>query len=81
MNRRSLIGGLLATLAAPAIIRTPGLLMPVRVVRPTMMTLADWVMVTREMDMNEAMDYWPTQHSIKTIEPDGTVVITNLANA
>ena len=29
MNRRSLIGGLLA-LAAPAVIRTPGLLMPVR---------------------------------------------------
>jgi hypothetical protein len=29
MNRRGLLGGLLATLAAPAIIRTPGLLMPV----------------------------------------------------
>ena len=29
MNRRALIGGLLA-LAAPAVIRTPGLLMPVR---------------------------------------------------
>lgn len=28
--RRSLIGGLLAGLAAPAIVRTPGLLMPVR---------------------------------------------------
>ena len=33
-SRRTLLGGLLATLAAPAIIRTPGLLMPVRVVRP-----------------------------------------------
>ena len=31
-SRRTLLGGLLATLAAPAIIRTPGLLMPVRVV-------------------------------------------------
>ena len=41
-SRRTLLGGLLATLAAPAIIRTPGLLMPVRVVRP-MFTLDDWV--------------------------------------
>ena len=40
-SRRSLLGGLLATLATPAIIRTPGLLMPVRVVRP-MFTLDDW---------------------------------------
>ena len=32
-SRRTLLGGMLATLAAPAIIRTPGLLMPVRVVR------------------------------------------------
>ena len=32
-SRRTLLGGLLATLAAPAIIRTPGLLMPVRMVR------------------------------------------------
>ncbi len=30
MNRRGLLGGMLAGLAAPAIIRTPGLLMPVR---------------------------------------------------
>lgn len=30
IRRRSLLGGLLAALAAPAIIRTPGLLMPVR---------------------------------------------------
>lgn len=33
MNRRSFLGGLTAILAAPAIIRTPGLLMPVRVPR------------------------------------------------
>ena len=32
-SRRTLLGGLLATLAAPAIIRTPGLLMRVRMVR------------------------------------------------
>ena len=31
MNRRTLFGGLLGILAAPAVIRTPGLLMPVRV--------------------------------------------------
>lgn len=31
MNRRGFLGGLLTTLAAPAIVRTPGLLMPVRV--------------------------------------------------
>jgi hypothetical protein len=30
MNRRGFLGGLLVSLAAPAIIRTPGLLMPVR---------------------------------------------------
>lgn len=30
LSRRSLFGGLLASLAAPAIIRTPGLLMPVK---------------------------------------------------
>lgn len=30
MNRRGFLGGLLTALAAPAIIRTPGLLMPVR---------------------------------------------------
>ena len=35
-SRRTLLGGLIATLAAPAIIRTPGLLMPVRVVRPVL---------------------------------------------
>jgi hypothetical protein len=33
MNRRGFLGGLLATLAAPAIIRTSGLLMPVRGLR------------------------------------------------
>lgn len=33
MNRRGLLTGLLATLAAPAIIRTPGLLMSVRAFR------------------------------------------------
>lgn len=30
INRRNFLTGLVATLAAPAIIRTPGLLMPVR---------------------------------------------------
>ena len=30
LSRRGLLGGMLAALAAPAIIRTPGLLMPVR---------------------------------------------------
>ena len=39
MNRRALIGGLLA-LAAPAVIRTPGLLMPVRAI-PDTRSLAD----------------------------------------
>ena len=36
MRRRSFLGGLIVALAAPAIIRTPGLLMPVRpvVMRP-----------------------------------------------
>lgn len=31
MNRRGFLGGMLAALAAPAIIRTPGLLMPVSI--------------------------------------------------
>jgi hypothetical protein len=30
LSRRGLLGGLVAALAAPAIIRTPGLLMPVK---------------------------------------------------
>lgn len=30
LSRRGLLGGLLAAVAAPAIIRTPGLLMPIR---------------------------------------------------
>lgn len=34
MNRRSLLLGLGAALAAPAVIRTPGLLMPVRRIEP-----------------------------------------------
>ena len=34
LRRRGFIGGLASRLAAPAIIRTPGLLMPVRVVPP-----------------------------------------------
>ena len=41
-SRRTLLGGLLASLAAPAIIRTPGLLMPVRVGRaPPMLIVND----------------------------------------
>lgn len=31
MNRRGFLGGMLVGLAAPAIIRTPGLLMPIKV--------------------------------------------------
>jgi hypothetical protein len=34
MNRRTLITGLVSLLAAPAIIRTPGLLMPIRPLDP-----------------------------------------------
>jgi hypothetical protein len=30
MNRRGFLGGLIAALAAPAVIRTPGLLMPIK---------------------------------------------------
>jgi len=41
ITRRGLVGGLLALVATPAIIRTPGLLMPVRPV-PWMLTLAEW---------------------------------------
>ena len=41
ITRRGLVTGLLALVAAPAIIRTPGLLMPVRPV-PRMMTLAEY---------------------------------------
>ena len=40
MNRRSLIGGLAVILTAPAVIRTPGLLMQVRPRR--MFTVADF---------------------------------------
>ena len=34
-TRRGFLGGLLVALAAPAIVRTPGLLMPVKPVLPT----------------------------------------------
>ncbi len=51
--RRSLIGGLLAGLAAPAVIRTPGLLMPVKVPVRTRHLLTeadiDWSMTPHEM--------------------------------
>lgn len=33
LHRRTLLGGLLTALATPAIVRTPGLLMPVRPLR------------------------------------------------
>ena len=45
MNRRSLIGGLAVILAAPAVIRTPGLLMQVRPRR--MFTVADFELMMR----------------------------------
>lgn len=44
MNRRGFLGGLL-TLAAPAIIRTPGLLMPVR---PLAFSTADMTVIATE---------------------------------
>lgn len=34
LKRRSLLGGLLGVLAAPAIVRTPGILMPIRPAKP-----------------------------------------------
>lgn len=43
ISRRSILTGLLSTLAAPAIIRTPGLLMPVKPA-PRMLTLAEYAM-------------------------------------
>ena len=52
-SRRTLLGGMLATLAAPAIIRTPGLLMPVRVVRP-MFTIHDWARMMLPVAMPDA---------------------------
>jgi hypothetical protein len=42
LARRGLFGGALALLAAPAIIRTPGLLMPIRPPRLLAMPVREW---------------------------------------
>lgn len=54
--RRSLVGGLLAVLAAPAVIRTPGLLMPVKVLMPTTakQALREWVLAQMRRDAEVA---------------------------
>lgn len=43
MNRRGFLGGLITSLAAPAIIRTPGLLMPIK--SPLVDILSEWLSV------------------------------------
>ncbi len=41
LSRRAMFGGLALAIAAPAVIRTPGLLMPIKSL-PRAITLADW---------------------------------------
>jgi len=52
ISRRGLISGLLVTLATPAIIRTPRLLMPIRPVK--MLTLAEFA----DKMFGDIMDPW-----------------------
>ena len=55
IRRRGFLAGLGVALAAPAIIRTPGLLMPVKPVRPVMvMTLDDYA----QRILNPLVDKW-----------------------
>jgi hypothetical protein len=46
MRRRGFIAGLAAALAAPAVIRTPGILMPVRAVPAQLVRYADLMAIT-----------------------------------
>ncbi len=55
LSRRSLFGGLLATLAAPAIVRTPGLLMPVNPMRG--LIPFDWRLGVRLCNIQMAEHY------------------------
>jgi hypothetical protein len=53
LSRRSIFGGFLAVIAAPAIIRTPGLLMPIRPVKPPLPQIVSfpWVPWKAEGDL------------------------------
>ena len=68
LNRRALFGGLLATLAAPAIIRTPGLLMQVKAVKPTdymwSVVMPDGGVIIKFSNMypSETCDEWAYRH-------------------
>ena len=42
LSRRGMIGGLAAVIAAPAVIRTPGLLMPIKPFRSRSITLLEF---------------------------------------
>ena len=79
-SRRTLLGGLLATLAAPAIIRTPGLLMPVRVPFEDYWTRfhRNAVAALNEYDrVNPFMSYFADEYQfrlpqgIRVMHPDG----------
>lgn len=73
MQRRSLIGGLLA-LAAPAVIRTPGLLMPVKPSHQMFM-LEDF----KQMFLSEYQ--FVSSPGIRILWPDGSTTWHGLANA
>lgn len=51
MNRRRFLSGLIVSLAAPSIIRTPGLLMPVRPMSGTSLLSIDLGMERLEIDL------------------------------
>lgn len=58
-RRKALFGGLAGLIAAPAIIRTPGLLMPVKAIKPDLwnvrifrgMTFVDQIVLARDGDV------------------------------
>lgn len=54
MNRRGFLTGIIAACAAPAIIRTPGLIMPIKPIKPIDLTTVgishlSWVAIHRRM--------------------------------
>ena len=85
LARRGFLGGLGALLAAPAIIRTPGLLMPVKPVLPLGLTLEQYAneilapaidagvryngLLTIEMISRETLQLWASPGLLEMFQP------------
>ena len=71
ISRRGLLTGLLSTLAAPAIIRTPGLLMPVRRIVPVSPQWQIVEMLAQANGILKDLDYNHLEYSFQTSIPYG----------